>query len=913
MHIKELKKYHIPERTIQYFKSIGIRELTKVQEAAVRAGITQGKSLLISSPTSSGKTLIAELAIISQLAKGHNAVYLVSHKALAEQKYDDFRRRYVDPIDPLFSIAIAIGDWITEQSLYGSSRLLISTYEKFISLLTDHPQVLNNQKLLIADEIQLLGDQSRGATAEIICTLLKKRADQQFVGLSACVPNGNTLADWLGCQPVEIRTRDVPLRQEVWDDRNIYTTDFDGNVEYTKKENPIHSTETLDIVKRCLHEKKSPILIFTLTKPRAVSLAQELKQLQAKSKDSNRSKLQGDLRLFSEPSDLVETLAQAFESGVAFHTADLLRAERNIVAKGFMDGTLQVVFATPTLAAGVNFPVRTVIFDEWVRHWTNEPIGVDEYLNMAGRAGRLGFHDEGLAIIKAKDRSQRAIVQNYHQGKLEPIVSNLLNAGLRSIILRLVASKLVYDSVQFSTFIKESYWGYTAVTENPKLYAQIDPKTVEAIKWLIEKDFISGAGNKFSATPLGKVVSSSGVQTETAQELVELLLWLAGQIKAGTKFHDLIPACIHDFCITDDLNPDKGRQSLLYNDHQKWSIHREAIRANILFRDLDHGQSTERVHSSTFTALSWIEGVSEADLRKSNYNAQIGNLHQLAEALSWICKTCYRISELSNLGIPHAARQSLRQLSLRLRWGCPLELVELLEVAERYEVPGLGRKRAMKLYVNKVSQPEQVLALELGQLASILESRERALALRKALAQSFKDKLLIREAMHVSRAASAFRDQDLIKRLYKSTGTEYDLIVTELFNALGFNAFRRDQLGMSKGDPDIEITYDARKIFVECKSAKSEAGSIGLSDASTIFGKAGNLGKGHLCTIGKPDFSEVAIEKMSTRTDITLIPHAVLVEMLIRVWEDRMSLSDCFKTLTRGGYLTENSFDDITK
>lgn len=176
MHIRDLEKFHVPKQTIQYFESTGIKVLTKIQEAAVQAGITQGKSLLISSPTSSGKTLIAELAIISQLAKGHNAVYLVSHKALAEQKYYDFKKRYANPDDPLFSIAIAIGDWVTEQSLYGSSRLLISTYEKFMSLLTDHPQILKNQKLLIADEIQLLGDQARGATTEIICTLLKKQA-----------------------------------------------------------------------------------------------------------------------------------------------------------------------------------------------------------------------------------------------------------------------------------------------------------------------------------------------------------------------------------------------------------------------------------------------------------------------------------------------------------------------------------------------------------------------------------------------------------------------------------------------------------------------------------------------------------------------------------------------------------------
>jgi helicase len=426
MTLQELRIHNIPDRTLQHFEAIGIKELTKVQEAAVKAGITQGKSLLISSPTSSGKTFIAELAIISQLAQGHSAAYLVSHKALAEQKYDDFKRRYADPDDPLFSVAIAIGDWVTEQTLFGPSRLLISTYEKFFSLLTDFPNVLKNLNLLIADEIQLLSDDTRGSTVEIICTLLKKQPKHQFIGLSACIPNSNDLADWLGCRCVEVKNRDVPLRQEAWDDRNIFVTTLGNDEEYAKRENPIGSMDTLEIVKWCLQNNLGPILVFTMTKSRAVSLAGELKRVEKKGVKVERSNLQNQLRLFSEPSDLVATLSEAFERGVAFHTADLLRAERIVVEQGIANGTLKVVFATPTLAAGVNFPIRTVIFDEWFRSWNNEKIGVYEYLNMAGRAGRLGFHEEGLAIIKAMDRSQRMVIQQYHRGKLEAVSSQLL-------------------------------------------------------------------------------------------------------------------------------------------------------------------------------------------------------------------------------------------------------------------------------------------------------------------------------------------------------------------------------------------------------------------------------------------------------------------------------------------------------
>lgn len=734
--------------------------------------------------------------------------------------YEDFKKRYANPDDPLFSIAIATGDWITEQTLFGPSRLLISTYEKFLSLLTDFPNVFKNQKLLIADEIQLLGDETRGATVEIICTLLKKQPKCQFVGLSACIPNSNDLANWLDCQCVEVQNRDVPLRQEAWDDRNIFAITFGSDEEYVQRENPIGSTDTLEIVEWCLQNKLGPVLVFTMTKPRAVDLARELKWVGKKGAEVKRSKLQGQLRLFSEPSDLLATLSDAFERGVAFHTADLYRAERNVVEQGITDGTLQVVFATPTLASGVNFPIRTVVFDDWFRSWTNENIGVDEYLNMAGRAGRLGFHEEGLAIIKAKDHSQQKVVQKYHQGELESVSSQLLNVGLRGIVLKLVSSKLVNNLTHFVDFIKKSYWGFVALNQNLKAYEKIEPKTKEAIRWLAKNKFLVEFGEKLSVTPLGKVISSSGVQPETGRELVELLNWLSAQLESGKKFEDLIVACIHGFCLTDDLNPDKGRTALLYSKRQEWGAHREAIRTNIIFRDLDDSSYSDRVHSSTFTALSWIKETAEAKLRKSNSNAHTGSIHQLAETLSWICKTCYRLSELSCLKVSHLLRQSLRQLSLRLRWGCPLELVELLEIAVRYNVPGLGRGRAMKLYEKKLTQAEQILSLELEQLASILESKERARALQGALAKAFKDRLSTKEAFHISQTASLNQDRDFIKRLYKSTGQDYDLTVTELFNVVGLKAFRRDRLGMSKGDPDIEITHNGERVFVECKTTK---------------------------------------------------------------------------------------------
>ena len=188
-----------------------ITTLRPAQEKAITAGLLDGKSLLICTPTASGKTLIAELAAIHAiLSGGGKAVYIVPLIALAQEKYADFSARY----DGLFRVAISVGDYDSAEGRLLDYDLIITTSEKLDSLIRHHAPWIMYIKTIIIDEIHLLNDVSRGPTLEILITLLRRLLKNvQLIGLSATIGNPQALADWLGATLVRDDWRPVPLHQ----------------------------------------------------------------------------------------------------------------------------------------------------------------------------------------------------------------------------------------------------------------------------------------------------------------------------------------------------------------------------------------------------------------------------------------------------------------------------------------------------------------------------------------------------------------------------------------------------------------------------------------------------------------------------------------------------------------------------
>jgi helicase len=215
MNADELKG-RAPNEMLRILAERGIKELRPAQEKAIRAGLLDRKNLLVCTPTASGKTLIAELAMMSQLlGKGgerKKAVYLAPLKALVSEKYRDFSRDY----GKLVRVSMSTGDLDSKDEFLADSNLILTTPEKLDSLLRHRVRWIQDVGLLVVDEIHLIDDAGRGPVLEVIITLLRKiLEDVQILGLSATIGNPGELARWLEAELVEDDWRPVKLREGV--------------------------------------------------------------------------------------------------------------------------------------------------------------------------------------------------------------------------------------------------------------------------------------------------------------------------------------------------------------------------------------------------------------------------------------------------------------------------------------------------------------------------------------------------------------------------------------------------------------------------------------------------------------------------------------------------------------------------
>lgn len=210
MHLNHLKN-KIPEELSEILAKKGIEELRPAQEKALKAELLERKNLLICTPTSSGKTLIAELAAFNSIFRRiGKAVYIAPLKSLATEKYKEFKKFYGDKA----KIALSIGDVDEVDPHLHEYDLIITTSEKLDSLIRHRIDWLKNVAVIIVDEIHLLNDPKRGPTLEILITILKEKLKNvQIIGLSATIGNPSELATWLDATLVEDNWRPVKLHK----------------------------------------------------------------------------------------------------------------------------------------------------------------------------------------------------------------------------------------------------------------------------------------------------------------------------------------------------------------------------------------------------------------------------------------------------------------------------------------------------------------------------------------------------------------------------------------------------------------------------------------------------------------------------------------------------------------------------
>ncbi|MFB6100742.1 MAG: DEAD/DEAH box helicase [Candidatus Nanohalobium sp.] len=222
----------LPERIKQDYIDSGITELNPPQEKAVEAGLLNGEDMIVASPTASGKTFIAELAIVEKAVKeGKTAVYVVPLKALASEKYEDFSDRYKE-----LNVKISVGNRDEAGEYLENADVVIVTSEKLDSMLRHNPSWIHDIGLVVIDEIHLLTSKNRGPTLEVTLTKLRDMLDFQLLGLSATISNSGELAEWLEAELVESDYRPVELRHGIYSGNEIEFHEDDEELEENEEE-----------------------------------------------------------------------------------------------------------------------------------------------------------------------------------------------------------------------------------------------------------------------------------------------------------------------------------------------------------------------------------------------------------------------------------------------------------------------------------------------------------------------------------------------------------------------------------------------------------------------------------------------------------------------------------------------------
>jgi helicase len=210
----------LPDFAKTYLEKQNIESLRPSQTKAIAAGLFKGNSLLVCTPTASGKTLVGELALLKALHEHEHpiTVYVVPLRALAAEKYSSFSKKFSN-----YRVTLTSGDMDSDDPYLADYSIIITTSEKLDSLLRHQAQWINRIRCVVVDEIHLLNDASRGPTLEVLLTMLRRVCSPlQLVGLSATIGNASELAAWLEAELVEDSWRPIPLKEGVYVEGDIY-------------------------------------------------------------------------------------------------------------------------------------------------------------------------------------------------------------------------------------------------------------------------------------------------------------------------------------------------------------------------------------------------------------------------------------------------------------------------------------------------------------------------------------------------------------------------------------------------------------------------------------------------------------------------------------------------------------------
>ncbi|MBE9065097.1 DEAD/DEAH box helicase [Leptolyngbya cf. ectocarpi LEGE 11479] len=413
-------------------------QLDPFQLDAIEA-LNQGQSVIVCAPTGSGKTLVGEYAIYRALHEKKRVFYTTPLKALSNQKLRDFRNQFGPD-----NVGLLTGD----TSVNRNAPILVMTTEIFRNMLygTTMGEVDNavrDVQTVVLDECHYMNDRQRGTVWEE--SIIYCPPEIQLVGLSATVANGDQLTDWIAkihgpSQLIYSDFRPVPLTMHFATGKGIFPllndkkTALHGRLKKHRKppraqrgqkKRPVTASNAF-IVTQLQQRDMLPAIFFIFSRKGCDKSVQSINNLSlVNPSEAFVLKRRIDDFLEANPEAARVGQVEPLYHGVAAHHAGLLPAWKGLVEELFQAGLIKVVFATETLAAGINMPARTTVIGSLSKRTDSghRLLHASEFLQMAGRAGRRGMDVEGHVVTVetpfegAKEASSLALA------KPDPLIS----------------------------------------------------------------------------------------------------------------------------------------------------------------------------------------------------------------------------------------------------------------------------------------------------------------------------------------------------------------------------------------------------------------------------------------------------------------------------------------------------------
>ena len=928
--------------TLLFTDEEGRPSLTDVQHAALQAGIGRGESVLVVSPTSTGKTQIGVWALAIGLERGRRTVYLVTHRALARQKFDDFKssllEHHLGANDA--ALVIATGDYVEDAGGHLpadplQAPLLVATYEKYLGLLSGSGTPTNmSETVIVCDEIQLLGDEHRGQGVEVLLTFLKNAKWGQFVGLSAVLDerDSNELANWLGVRLIRERNREKHLRYECWTPTGILGVSTDrpeyigeGKLPAGVERTPLSAVTYL----RALKPAPLPIIVFCMSKAKTYELAEQYSESLA-----GRSKGQLSLAFDGLPATSANAfLAKIIEQRVACHSADLLDDEREIIERLLVDGKLDVVFATSTLAAGVNFPLGAAVFADWGR-WDGTqrvrvPIPASEFHNMSGRVGRMGFgHAEGRVIYFASEAQELRPARTYLElDRLTTVSSRIQPRIFKQLALQIVSSGVCRSLSEVSTLICSTFSALREETNNLTAFSQWPARIAEAVIALKSDSLLVESSNgTLSATPIGKAIGYSGLMPETGVFLLNYLQregqYLAALLPSDSG-GDLAQLAFHFFeaCFS---SPEFIRQQgLIPTRFIPWPLEKSVLFDPTAFSN-HLAEPIWRANVVPINAarlsVCWIEGQELTSLEGMLPNLTAGMLGDLYRNLAWTLQGLAAIAFASvDKTHPHfegalkdavsKLPRAIRRLARRVQVGLPDDVLWLPELNNSATAFRIGRHEILGLRSASFAAPHQLMlgspeadavrvkVFEKAKPTPLAKSNWARDASRKWKSdeRTRRSDRLLRRAKHCPRV-------DLIQSFFSSKGTDFEKAFEDALTFLKVDFTRLDEKGKT-GAPDYLLKLDGCPgLVVELKSKQGDKlvdynSAVEVLAASEVHGH-----KTLFCvTVCHPGVDPSVPSVIANCGRLSVVESADLGESLVRLCEKAISHNQLWQWLATPG------------